>query len=238
MSVWKRIGDLFSGGAGAVGAAASHIFDGLKGVTGRKARRQIAFSVALIALSAKMAKADGVVTRSEVEAFRQLFSVPEGEERNVRRLYDLTRKEVAGFEAYARRVSDLFESDPRMLEDILDGLFHIAKADGAVHEREIAYLHRVAEIFGLDEEDFASVRDRHVLADGADPYRILKADPSWDFDRLRRHYRRLVVENHPDRVIARGVPPEFVAIATRRIAAINAAWDRIEKGRRPAGAPS
>jgi DnaJ like chaperone protein len=236
MSVWTSIGDLFQGGAGAVGAAASHIFDGLKGVTGRRARRQLAFTVALVALSAKMAKADGVVTRAEVDAFQQIFTVPKGEERNVSRLFNLTRREVAGFESYARRVSDLFENEPRMLEDILDGLFHIAKADGAVHERELAYLARVAEIFGFEEKDFAAIRDRHVLSQGADPYLVLKADPSWDFDRLRRHYRRLVLENHPDRMIARGVPPEFIAIATRRIADINIAWERIERSRGPAGA--
>lgn len=238
MSIWTRIGDIFAGGGGAVGTAASHIFDGLKGVTGRRARRQLAFTVAMIALSAKMAKADGVVMRSEVDAFRQIFSVPLGEERNVSRLYNLTRKEVAGFESYAKRVTALFGNDRRMLADILDGLFHIAKADGAIHEQELAYLARVAEIFGFDEEDFAAIRDRHVLNGEADPYRILRADPSWDFDRLRRHYRRLVVENHPDRMIARGVPPEFLAIATRRIAAINIAWERIEKSRRPARASS
>lgn len=236
MSVWTRIGDILAGSADAVGSAASQIFDGLKGVTGRRARRQIAFTVAMIALSAKMAKADGVVTHSEVDAFRQLFTIPEGEERNVSRLYNLARQEVAGFDTYARRVADLFEDEPRMLEDILDGLFHIAKADGAVHERELGYLAQVGEIFGFEEEQFAALRDRHVLADGADPYRILKADRSWDFDQLRRHYRRLVLENHPDRMIARGVPPEFVAIATRRIAAINAAWERIERSRRPARA--
>jgi len=236
MSIWKRIGDMFRGGAGAVGAAASHIFDGLKGVTGRRARRQLAFTVAMIALSAKMAKADGIVTRAEVEAFRQIFVIPHGEERNVSRLFDLTRKGIGGYESYARRAAHLFRHDRRMLEDILDGLFHIATADGAVHERELAYLARVAAIFGFGEADFAALRDRHVLDAEADPYRVLKADPGWDFERLKRHYRRMVSESHPDRMIARGVPPEFLAIATRRLAALNAAWERIERSRRPIGA--
>jgi DnaJ like chaperone protein len=233
MSVWRRIGRVVAGGAGAVGAAATHLFDAAKGVTRRKTRRQVGFTVAMIALSAKMAKADGIVSRAEVNAFRQLVTIPPGEERNVSRLFNLTRRAVTGYESYARRVAELFKSDPRMLEDILDGLFHIAKADGAVHERELAYLARVAAIFGFDEAAFAAIRDRHVLDGQADPYRVLKADPAWDFDRLKRHYRQLVAESHPDRLIARGVPPEFLAIATRRLAALNAAWERIERSRRP-----
>ncbi|HEX2256733.1 MAG TPA: molecular chaperone DjiA, partial [Afifellaceae bacterium] len=199
MGVWRRIGGVLAGGAGAVGAAATHIFDAVKGVTRRRERRQLGFTVAMIALSAKMAKADGVVTGAEVKAFRQLFAIPAGEERNVGRLFNVTRKAVAGYETYARRVAGLFKHDPRMLEDILDGLFYIASADGAVHERELAYLGRVAAIFGFDEGAFAAIRDRHVLDGEADPYRVLSADPAWDFDRLRRHYRRQVVESHPDR---------------------------------------
>ena len=191
-------------------------------------RRQAAFAIALIALSAKMAKADGVVTRPEVDAFIRSFTIPPGEERNVSRIYNLAKRDIAGFEAYARDVARLFADDEECLEDILDGLFDIAKADGAVHERELAYLARVAELFGFDEHRFAKIRARHVVGDFGDPYLVLDADPAWDFERLKRHYRKLVSENHPDRLIARGVPEEFVCIANERLAAINAAWDRIE----------
>jgi DnaJ like chaperone protein len=236
MSIWRRIGGTVAGGAGAVGSAAAGLLARL-GRAGRcRRRRQVAFAVAMIALGAKMAKADGVVTRAEVDAFRQVFIVPKGEERNVTRLFNLARRDVAGFEAYARRVARMFHKDRGTLEDILDGLFHIAKADGAVHERELAYLERVAEIFGFDADAFAAIRDRHVRGGEADPYRVLGASPGWDFARLRQHYRRLAAESHPDRLIARGVPPECLAIANSRLAVINNAWERIEKSRAPARA--
>jgi DnaJ like chaperone protein len=185
----------------------------------------------MIALSAKMAKADGVVTRPEVDAFCRIFTIPAGEEKNVSRVYNLARRDIAGYEAYARDIAHLLADDAAVLEDILDGLFDIAKADGAVHERELAYLSRVATIFGFDEVAFARIRARHVIDQGGDPYLVLNADPSWDFPRLRRHYRRLVAENHPDRLIARGVPEEFIRIANDRLAAINTAWERIERQR-------
>ena len=228
MGIFSRIAGFLAGGAGKVGAAMSGLRAILAGLADSELRRQAAFAIAMIALSAKMAKADGVVTRPEIDAFVRSFAIPPGEESNVSRVYNLAKRDIAGFEAYARDVARLFAEDPKMLEDILDGLFDIAKADGAVHERELLYLGRVAEIFGFDEHGFARIRARHVAGDFGDPYLVLDADPSWDFQRLRRHYRKLVSENHPDRLIARGVPEEFLRIANDRLAAINSAWERIE----------
>jgi DnaJ like chaperone protein len=162
--------------------------------------------------------------------------VPQSETRNVARLYDLAKQDTAGYEIYAERIAGLCGSGEKncaMLEDILDGLFHIAKADGVVHEREVNFLRRVAGIFDIGPEHFDSILARHVDLGEADPYRVLGISRDVPFEELRRHYRRLVTENHPDKLIARGVPPEFVAIANSRIAAINAAYEAIERGRRP-----
>jgi DnaJ like chaperone protein len=235
MGIFSRIAGLVAGGAGRVGAAVSGMRALLASLSDPEVRRQAAFTIAMIALSAKMAKADGVVTRPEVDAFCRIFTVPPGEAKNVSRLYNLAKRDLAGFEAYARDVARLLADNPAMLEDILDGLFDIAKADGAVHERELAYLSHVALIFGFDEDTFLRISSRHVIG-RANPYVVLNADPSWDYERLRRHYRKLVNDNHPDRLIARGVPEEFVRIANDRLAAINAAWDRIEAMRVRTGA--
>ena len=230
MTFWTRIGDIIADGAGALSAAVTAFADTLRG-GGSETRRKVGFTIAMIALSAKMAKADGVVTRDEIDAFLQIFEIPAGEERNVNRLFNLAKADIAGFEAYARSVRRMFPDDPEILEDILDGLFHIAKADGVVHERELVYLERVAEVFGFDDRSFARLRERHVVGAVGDPYLVIGADPGWDEVRLKAHYRRLVSENHPDRLIARGVPEEFVRIATERLAAINAAWEIIERQR-------
>jgi DnaJ like chaperone protein len=230
MTIWTRIGDILAESAGAVSAALTAFADTLRG-GGSETRRKVGFTIAMIALSAKMAKADGVVTREEIDAFLQIFEIPAGEERNVNRLFNLAKADIAGFETYARSVKRMFPQDLEILEDILDGLFHIAKADGVVHERELAYLERVAEIFGFDDLGISRLRERHVVGAAGDPYLVIGADPAWDEVALKAHYRRLVLENHPDRLIARGVPEEFVRIATERLAAINAAWDIIERQR-------
>ena len=235
MTFWTRISDIIAESAGALSAAVTALADTLRG-GGSETRRKVGFTIAMIALSAKMAKADGVVTRDEIDAFLQIFEIPAGEERNVSRLFNLAKADIAGFEFYARSVKRMFPDDLEILEDILDGLFHIAKADGVVHERELAYLQRVAEIFGFDDRGFARLRERHVVGAAGDPYIVIGADPAWDEVRLKAHYRRLVLEYHPDRLIARGVPEEFVRIATERLATINAAWDIIEHQQATGGA--
>lgn len=224
MSVWASIGAIVS----AIGTGGAQLADRLvQLVLARpEGTSSVGFTVAMIALSAKMAKADGVVTVDEVLAFRELFDVPENEEKNVARLFNLAQEDVAGFEVYAKKLADLFPYDRKTLLDILDGLFHIAKADGVVHESEIGYLSRVAEVFGLDAREFSRVLARHVRKDG-NPYEILGMGPDASDAELKSRYRREVQETHPDRLIARGVPEEFVRIANDRLAALNEAWAQI-----------
>ncbi len=200
-------------------------------------RQKVAFSVAMIALSAKMAKADGIVSDAEVKAFREIFAIPPEEERNVARLYNLAKQDVAGFEAYAVKMAALCGSggpNCLLLEDILDGLFHIAKADGVIHERELGYLSRVAEIFQIEEAHFEAIVARHAVLGDGDPYAVLGVTRETPYSEIRRRYRKLAAENHPDRMVARGLPAEFVEIANRRMASINDAFAMIERSLHPA----
>ncbi|MGE6740721.1 TerB family tellurite resistance protein [Allorhizobium pseudoryzae] len=235
-SFWERllgsVGDAANNALSRVIEAIRTLFEG-----DPETRRQVSFSVAIIALSAKMAKADGAVVASEVDAFRQIFDFPEEEAKNVARLYNLARQDVAGYEAYAEKLANLCGSGEHncpMLESVIDGLFHIAKADGMVHEKELAFLLRIAEIFRIDENHFRRIMARHVHIEGIDPYLVLGVSPSDDFADIRKQYRRLVAEHHPDKLIARGVPEALHAAANERMAALNAAYAVIAKERKAA----
>jgi DnaJ like chaperone protein len=237
MSIWGKLAGAAAGLAvggpiGAiVGAVAGHYaLDRERGEVAAP-DREIAFTIGVIALGAKMAKADGVVTRDEVSAFRQVFQVPPAELENVARIFNLAKRDVAGYEAYAGQLAQLFGPRAEILEDVLDGLFHIAKADGAVHSAETSFLKLVAHRFGFDDAAFAQISARHVAPDARDPYVVLGAGREVGDDEIKRIYRKLVRENHPDRLIARGVPEEFVVIANERLARINEAYDRIQKAR-------
>ena len=232
MSIWGKIagagvGLAVGGPLGALlGAVAGHV------VIDRALQdSEVVFTVALIALSAKMAKADGEVSDSEIRAFEEIFKIPPGEAKNVARVYKVAQQDVAGFEAYARQVARIYQDKPAVLEDVLDALFHIAKADGHVHPQELEYLRTVADIFGFSEIEFARIRASHLGQEKGDPYLVLGITPDISDEDLKKAYRRLVRENHPDTLIARGVPQELVTIANEKLSAINVAYDRIAKAR-------
>jgi len=230
MSIWAKLADVAAElvGGGPIGS--------LRGALGsaepnRSAEDQVAFTVGVIALGAKMAKADGVVTDDEVNAFREVFKVPPGEMTNVARIFNLAKRDVTGYEAFADQLAAIFKGNRKLLEDVLEGLFHIAKADRVLHPNEVQFLAQVAKRFGITETEFSYIKARHAAPTKRNPYDVLGAKPSMGNDELKSYYRKLVVENHPDKLMARGVPKEFVAIATEKIAAINEAYGLIAKER-------
>ncbi len=253
MGIWgKFIGGMagfaMGGPLGALfGAAAGHAVDRMRadfeeipqpapslGAPGDAFRssREAAFSVAVIVLGAKMAKVDGAVSRAEVDAFKQVFRVPPAEVRNVARIFDAAKGDSRGFEPYARQVALLFRREAAVLEELLGGLFHIARADGPVSPAELAFLRRVADIFGFDANRFARVRDRFLPTAAAhDPYLVLGIARNASDDAVKKAYRRLIREHHPDTLVARGLPREMLAQANEKMAAINAAYDEIAKQR-------
>lgn len=189
--------------------------------------RRVGFAIAVIALGAKMAKADGQVTRDEVTAFREVFQIAKEDEAAAARVFNLARQDVAGFEDYAKSVKKMYGAECRPLMDLMDGLFHIAMADGEFHPGEDTFLTRIAEIFEIEDRAFRALRARYVPDAVRDPYDVLGVDPDTPISEIKLAYRALVRETHPDRMIARGVPAEAVQLATDRMSEINAAWEEI-----------
>jgi len=242
MSVWGKIlggaaGFAIGGPIGAIlGAAAGHAVDKMRDSTREApeddATRRVAFTIGVIVLGAKMAKADGVVTKDEIGAFKEVFHIPQEEMQNVGRLFNQARRDAGGFEPYARQIARLFRHNPAVLEELLDGLFHIARADRKITSDELEYLAKVAEIFGFDEDDWARIRASNMGPDSADPYQVLGVSHQASDAEIKAAHRRLVVENHPDKLVAEGLPQEFVDLANEKLATINAAYDRIRASRK------
>jgi DnaJ like chaperone protein len=223
MSIWARIIKAIE--ALAKGESLSDVFDRLKAPP----ERSIAFTIAVIALGAKMAKADGYVTTDEVKAFRQVFRIPSGEENNAARVFNLARQDVTGYELYAKRISLMFGQGHQTLIDLLEGLFHIATADNDYHPNEDKFLSTVSSIFGLKEAQFKAIRARCVPYMEPDPYTILGINLNDDFEKIKGAWRDLVLTYHPDRMVARGLPEEAINLAERRIIQINKAFEAVKK---------
>lgn len=242
MSIWSSIiggaagGAILGGPIGAIiGAVAGHYI-------GQKmsdepdmetdiANEQITFTIGVIALSAKMAKADGHVSREEVNAFRQAFQVPPAEMKNVARVFNMAKQEATGYESYARQLAKLFHDRPAMLEELLCILFHIARADNVIHPGELEFLERVSHIFGFSAAEFRRIKAENLGSDKGDPYAVLGVARDATDKEIKSAYRKLIKEHHPDLLVSQGLPQEFIEVATEKLSVINVAYDRIEKER-------
>ena len=191
-----------------------------------------AFSTAVTALGAKLAKADGFADDAEYAAFSQVFQPDAGSERSIHRLYDLAGQTTHGFESYAKRLAKRYAGCPQLLEDVLDGLFHIAKSDGVVTDDELTYLERVSQLFGQSRLTYRRLKATHLGAGADDPYVVLGVEADAADDAVHTAWRHALSEAHPDRALARGLPDEYVEVAQAKAAAINAAFAAITRERR------
>lgn len=223
MSIWTRIAEALS--ALAKGEGLSAIFENFKSPP----EKSVAFTIAVIALGAKMAKADGEVTRDEVIAFRQIFQIPAEDEVQAGRLFNLARQDVAGYDIYAAKIAKMFQNDSQILRDLIEGLFHISMADGHYHPAEDAFIEDVSRIFGLPDRLFTCLRSRYVPGAAPDPYSVLEVDHDAKIEDIRKAWRQLVRETHPDNLVARGLPAEAIALANTRLITINNAWQEIQQ---------
>lgn len=222
MSIWQRIADALA--ALAAGEGLSEVFERLRAAP----ETTVAFAIAVIALGAKMAKADGQVTRNEVAAFREVFFIPREEEDNAARVFNLARQDVAGFDNYAHKIARMFGDRKEPLIDLVEGLFHVAIADGDFHPAENEFLLHVAEIFGIPDAEFRRIRAQFVPDQHPDPYAVLGVSPNMSLDEIRSVWRELVRDTHPDRLHARGLPDEAIQIAEKRLVVINEAWKELQ----------
>lgn len=255
MPFWGKIiggvaGFAFGGPVGAVaGAALGHAADnGDLGSFGARlgralpldsarfaallGRREQVFAISVTVLAAKLAKCDGPVTRAEIDAFKRQFRIEEAAIPTIGHLFDQAREEASGFEPYARQLGQSFSDNRLALEQVLGALFAIARADGPVNGRESDMLTRIGVMFGLDEVARGRAQNPSSYSQSTeDPYQVLGVDRTASMETIRAHWKQLMRENHPDQLAARGVPAEFVARATERVARINAAWDQIKRER-------
>lgn len=211
-------------------------FGGHSGAASMAARignRDQVFAICIVALAAKLAKCDGAVKRTEIDAFKQVFRIPPEAVRDIGRLFDEARESTDDYATFADQLGASFVDNRGMLEDVLSALFTIARADGPANRAETAFLARTATGFGLDEAAWNRVRHGtgRMASNEPDPYELLGLGRAASDDDIRARWKQLMRENHPDGLAARGVPAEFVARATDKVARINAAWDRIKRER-------
>ena len=222
MSIWKKIEKTIMSLAS--GEPLSNIFQ--KFAT--PPERKIGFTIAVIALSAKMAKADGIVSKEEVNAFSQIFEIPKGQEKHVSNVYNLARQDIAGYEIYAKKIAKMLKNKKILLENIIEGLLFISIADGAYHPKEDKFVNNVASIFSIKRGRLEYLKNMYIDTSANSYYKILNVSPGDNLEQIRKQWKKLVLAHHPDMVLARGLPEEAIRLTTVKLARINEAWENIK----------
>ena len=196
---------------------------------GSFAQPQQIFALSLIVLSAKLSKADGQVSKEELIAVRDKLKIPDNEIEQVGKIFNKAKEESTGYEPYAQQISQIYKSNPNVLEEVINILFYIAEADGNISQSEMNMIQHIAEIFGLNNTQFNSIKESRKSSDKLNPYIVLGCNPDDSLQNIRKKYLKLSKEHHPDLLISKGVPKEVIEESKKKMRSINSAWDQIQK---------
>ena len=196
---------------------------------GNQQNSQQIFALSLIILSAKLSKADGRVSKEELIAVKEKLQIPDSEIDQVAKIFNKAKDESTGYEPYAKQISEIFKGNQNVLEEVINILFYIAEADGHVSNEEESMIANIAFIFGLNQNQYESIKETRKSSDKLNPYIVLESQPTDDLKSIRKKYIKLSKEHHPDLLISKGVPIEVINESKNKMRAINAAWDQIQK---------
>ena len=237
MSIWGSLIGGFVGFsfAGPIGALIGSMIGGRISSARRTgfqrgfAPPQQVFAIALIILTAKLAKADGQVSKEEFIAIKNKLKIPDNEIDQVKKIFNKAKEDSLGYEPYAQQIAQIYKNNPAVLDEVINILFYIAEADSKVSDSEIAMIRNIAKIFGINKNQFEGIRESRKGSDKLNPYVVLGCDPNDDFVTIRKKYLNLSKEHHPDVLVSKGVPKEVIEESKKKMRAINSAFDRIKK---------
>lgn len=225
MSIWNRI---FANAGRFFGASGSEKSE-CKDLTIANIDLDMDFTASVVALAAKMAKADGVTTIEESQAFQAAFPIHEGDRKTLDKLFALAGGSVLGYEGYAKKISRKYQGNRILMMDILAILFLVAAADGTIKQVEKEFLTSVSKHLGITESDFSRVSGLFIKNEEQNPYVILGVHESDDDKTVKAAWLKIVTENHPDNFLARKEPSEFVKAANELTARANDAYSKIRQ---------
>ena len=194
-------------------------------------QKQKIFALSIIILSAKIAKADGKVTEDEIFAFKEKFNIAENEMSEVGKVFNEAKKTKEGYKEVANQIGLLFSDNIILLEELLNNLFYIAESDGNISLKEIEVLRSISNSFTLSETDFQRLFHTHLKNKDSDPYKVLSVSRNDDNLTIRKRWLELSKEHHPDNLVSKGLPKEFINHSNNELSSINLAYDKIKQQR-------
>ena len=247
MSIWGKLiggaaGMALGGPIGAIlGIAAGHGVDKVRKFDADESNKNFSndqkeqiFATSVIAISAKLAKADGKISKSEILAFKKIFEFPAEDEKAISNIFNSAKENIDDYKDIAKQVYQVFKSDKGLLFELLNSLFSIAYADGELHPKEKLMLSEIAKVFQISDNEFESLNnifEAKISKDNTSKnrsYKILGLSENASLEEVSNQYRKLIKEYHPDKLQGMGLPKEFIELANQKLSAINKAYTEIK----------
>jgi DnaJ like chaperone protein len=200
---------------------------------GHAEKTQAAYFVSLFSILGKLARVDGVVSREEiavVDGFIQQLPMPDREKQFARQIFNEAKTSHYSIEDFAHQLYQAAGSQPTLLISFLDLLFQIAAADGKFHPAEETALKRIKEIFHISDKQFEDIKAVY-FKDFDKDYKVLNCTPDSSNEEIKSNYKKLVKEFHPDTIISKGLPEEFIEFASKRFQEIHESYNKIRRER-------
>lgn len=186
------------------------------------------FSKSLLILSAEVIRADGKILKSELEFVKQFLVQQFG--RQLAQEYLLQFKEILNgpinLNETCARINSMMQPQQRAM--LCQYLFGIAQSDGNVSKKEIESIEKIARLLGISEYEFAQLKSM-FWKDAADSYKVLGLDKNATDQELKKAYRKMAVEHHPDKVASLG--EQYQKAAKEKFQKIQDAYETIKKER-------
>ena len=196
--------------------------------------QQSMYFTAVFSMLGKLAKADGRVSQYEIDMIENVMRdnyrlTPEARTFAIK-IFNAARDSTNSFDDYARQLRQVFGRSPEVLASVVELLVAVAHADGEMHPEEERMILSAVRIFGVEQE-YQRIRSRFsgIPDDVGRYYKILGCKRGDSLDVVKKKYRKLAMEYHPDRIQARGMSPEFAAAAEEKFKEIQHALDIVEK---------
>jgi DnaJ like chaperone protein len=196
-------------------------------------RNQTAFFISLFSVLGKLSKMDGVVTREEIAVVQDFINglpIDETEKQFARQIFNEAKNSTYTIDDFAIQLYQAVKSQPSLLLSYFDLLFRIVAADGTFHPAEEAALKRIKEIFIISDNQYDDIKA--VYFDDLDKhYKVLNCTPGSTKEEIKSNYKKLVKDFHPDVIISKGLPEEFIEFASDRFREIQESYEKIRQER-------
>ena len=203
-------------------------------LTGQE-QRQAVFFTATFAMLGKMAKADGRVCENEINVVRSFMhdklQLDGPAQQFAISVFNEAKDNSTSFEEYARQFGQVFQQEPQLRMMFYEMLFTIALADDVLHPAEEKILREAPVLLGLHADVFTTVK-RQFVNDLSHHYAMLGLENDAEMADVKKAYRKLVSEYHPDKVVSKGLPEDFTRFAEEKFREINEAYEAIQQAKK------